>query len=128
MLSPQEALKIVLAHVEPIGTERVPIETALRRCLAEDVLADRDLPAMDRSAMDGYAIRARDINRLPCRLTLVGEVAAGSPGRPQVRPSSCVIHVDVPVVSLVLGDAVVRLVPVHPELDFPGELQVLGPG
>ncbi|MHC4251392.1 MAG: molybdopterin molybdotransferase MoeA [Planctomycetota bacterium] len=90
MLSPQEALKIVLAHVEPIGTERVPIEAALRRCLAEDVLADRDLPTMDRSAMDGYAIRARDVNRLPCRLTLVGEVAAGSSGRPQVRPSSCV--------------------------------------
>jgi len=46
-----------------------------RRVLAEDVAADRDYPPFNRSARDGFALRAAD---LPGRLRVIGEVAAGN--------------------------------------------------
>ena len=45
--------------------------------LAEDVIADTDLPPFDRSQMDGYAVRAEDVSDVPARLRIVGESAAG---------------------------------------------------
>jgi len=39
--------------------------------------------------MDGYALRAADLNGYPCRLRLIGEVAAGSSAHPQIRPGCC---------------------------------------
>jgi len=47
------------------------------------------MPPADRSAMDGYALRAADLTGYPCSLRLVGEVAARSSGRPQIRPGCC---------------------------------------
>ena len=46
--------------------------------LAADVAADRDFPASDRATMDGYAVRASDLESVPAELRVVGEVAAGS--------------------------------------------------
>jgi molybdopterin molybdotransferase len=60
------------------------------RCLAQDVRADRDMPPADRSAMDGYAVRASDLAAGECSLRLAGEVAAGEPARIRVRPGACV--------------------------------------
>ena len=54
--------------------EKVALEAAAGRVLAEDVAADRDSPALSRSVRDGYAVRAAD---LPGELTVVGEVRAG---------------------------------------------------
>ena len=54
--------------------EEVSLETAAGRVLAEDVAADRDVPAMSRSVRDGYAVRAID---LPGELQIIGEVRAG---------------------------------------------------
>ena len=45
---------------ERLGPERISIHAALGRVAAEDVLAENDLPHFDRSAVDGYAARARD--------------------------------------------------------------------
>ena len=45
------------AALQPVGTERVPLADAVGRVLAETVRADRDSPACDVSAMDGYAVR-----------------------------------------------------------------------
>jgi molybdopterin molybdotransferase len=70
--------------------ERVrPLTGALGCVLAEPVLADRDSPAADRSAMDGYAVRAADLTAGQTSLNVIGEVAAGSPARPTVLPGSC---------------------------------------
>jgi molybdopterin molybdotransferase len=80
----------VLEKTRPLGARPVPLERAVGLCLAEDIRADRDMPPADRSAMDGYAVRAADLTDLPARLRLVGEVAAGSPARPEVRPGTCV--------------------------------------
>ncbi len=90
MITPHEALDIVLKHVRPLGPERKPLVEALGCCLAEDVRADRDMPPADRSAMDGYAVRSADLARRPRALRLVGEVAAGSSARPRVRRGTCV--------------------------------------
>jgi len=44
---------------------------------AEDVVADSDLPPFDRAQMDGYAVRASDVQTVPAKLKIVGESAAG---------------------------------------------------
>ena len=46
--------------------------------LAEDIVADTDLPPFDRAQMDGYAVRAADVETTPARLRIVGESAAGA--------------------------------------------------
>ncbi|HCO39274.1 MAG TPA: molybdopterin molybdenumtransferase MoeA [Aquificaceae bacterium] len=66
-----------MQRVERLSTEKVLLWNALGRVLAEDVYADRDNPAFDNSAMDGYAIRSEDLENLPARLKVVGEVPAG---------------------------------------------------
>jgi len=90
MLSPTEALSMVLSHCRLRAVERVALETAVGRVMARPIHADRDLPPADRSTMDGYAVRADDLRSVPCELKLVGEIAAGSKSRPRVRPGACV--------------------------------------
>ena len=46
------------ARPEPLGAEEVPLEEALGRVLGCDVVAEVDVPAFDRSLVDGYAVRA----------------------------------------------------------------------
>ncbi|MFQ6063842.1 MAG: gephyrin-like molybdotransferase Glp [Candidatus Bathyarchaeia archaeon] len=57
-----DALSIFLGKLESkrLEPEQVQIRTALSRVTAEDVVADHDLPPFDRSAVDGYAVRAQD--------------------------------------------------------------------
>ena len=77
MISVAEAIQIVRQHTAPLSTEPVPIVAALGRVLAEDVVADTDLPPFDRAQMDGYAVRAQDVKEAPVRLRIAGESAAG---------------------------------------------------
>src|SRR6516165_6769696 len=81
MISVDEALRIVLDNVAPLGVERTSIIDALGRVLAEEVRSPRDIPGFDNSAMDGYAIRAADIEAAndsrPVRLKVLETVGAG---------------------------------------------------
>ncbi|MEW6208468.1 MAG: gephyrin-like molybdotransferase Glp [Acidobacteriota bacterium] len=77
MISVDEALHIVLSRVAYLGSERVRIDDAMGRVLAEDVRADIDLPPFDRARMDGYAVRSEDASVAPVRLRAAGEIAAG---------------------------------------------------
>ncbi|MFN4319601.1 MAG: gephyrin-like molybdotransferase Glp [Aquificaceae bacterium] len=78
MLTPyEEALELLIQRVERLPKEKVLLWSALGRVLAEDVYADRDNPAFDSSAMDGYALRAEDLESLSARLRVIGEVSAG---------------------------------------------------
>jgi len=90
LIATKEALSIVLANVRPLKTVRNPLDGVLGCCLAEDIRADRDLPPTDRSAMDGYAVRAKDLAEGPRELRLVGEMAAGSAKCPKVTAGTCV--------------------------------------
>jgi molybdopterin molybdotransferase len=86
----EEALATVLRETSPLASETVELSQALGRVLAEDVLADADLPAFDRAAMDGYALHRDDLPRAPLVLEVAGELRAGQwPGGP-LRPGSAV--------------------------------------
>ena len=74
-----EALARVLAEAGPLPAEATPLAEAFDRVLAADVAALRTQPPADVSAMDGYAVRAADVAKVPVGLRLVGEVAAGHP-------------------------------------------------
>ena len=77
MISVAEAIQIVRQQTQTLPVERVPLPHALGRVLAQDIVADSDLPPFDRSQMDGYAVRAVDAVAAPVRLRIVGESAAG---------------------------------------------------
>ena len=77
MISVAEAIQIVRQNTRPLPSESVELRYALGRVLAQDVVADSDLPPFDRSQMDGYAVRAEDVSEAPARLRIVGESAAG---------------------------------------------------
>ncbi|MSP55921.1 MAG: molybdopterin molybdenumtransferase MoeA [Myxococcales bacterium] len=74
MLTVEEALERVLARVPTNATERVPLQSARGRVLAEVVTAGVDLPPWAGSAMDGFAVRAADV---PGDLRVVETIAAG---------------------------------------------------
>src|ERR1051325_4756943 len=74
-----DALARVLDGVAPLPSESVPLVEAEGRVLTADVAALRTQPPADMSAMDGYAVRAADVAKVPVTLKLVGEVAAGRP-------------------------------------------------
>ncbi|HEV2814836.1 MAG TPA: gephyrin-like molybdotransferase Glp [Solirubrobacteraceae bacterium] len=76
LLSIDEARASVLETVVPLDGERVAVQDALRRVLAEDVAAANDVPPFDNSAMDGFALTAGPPNRT---LRIVGESRAGAP-------------------------------------------------
>jgi molybdopterin molybdotransferase len=72
-----EALAIVLAGAKPVSAEVAGLERAEGRVLADDLVARVSHPSADVSAMDGYAVRARDVPGVPGSLTVIGEAAAG---------------------------------------------------
>jgi len=76
-LSVDEALERILARVRPLAPVSLDLLDALGLTLAEDVVADRDVPPFRNSAMDGYAVRAADVANAPAKLRVTGEIAAG---------------------------------------------------
>ncbi len=61
MIHFKEAYDIVMSSVRKTGQEQVNISDALNRVLAQNVVSDLDMPPFDKSAMDGYACRAEDL-------------------------------------------------------------------
>ena len=78
MISVEEALSRLLAPLEPLPYEQISLAEGLGRVLAEDVAARRTQPPFAVSAMDGYAVRAEDVERVPVELRIVAEVPAGA--------------------------------------------------
>ncbi|NLE46125.1 MAG: molybdopterin molybdotransferase MoeA [Chloroflexi bacterium] len=81
MLSVEEARDRVLRACHTLDPERVSMLDSLNRILAEDIVADVDIPPYANSAMDGYAVRASDTRGatrdVPKRLRVIGDLAAG---------------------------------------------------
>jgi molybdopterin molybdotransferase len=75
LLSIQQALERILAYASPLPVETVPLEHAAGRVLGESARATVDLPPFPSSAMDGFAVRAKDT---PGELPVAFRVAAGS--------------------------------------------------
>jgi molybdopterin molybdotransferase len=90
LISVAAAIQIVTKQTPILGSETVALADACGRYLAEDVVADSDLPPFDRSQMDGYAVRAADTENAPVRLQIVGESAAGNGWHQEMKAGEAV--------------------------------------
>ena len=74
--------RMIVDRVQPVSeSESVPLTAARGRVLAGDIIAPLDLPPFDNSAVDGYAVRHRDLDaKAETRLTIGGRLTAGSAG------------------------------------------------
>jgi len=89
MIDREEAVARILAAARPLPAEEVAVGDALGRVAAADARSAVDLPPFDRSAMDGYAVRADDTLR-PAPLRLAGGVAAGEVATATLAPGTAV--------------------------------------
>ncbi|MFQ5892522.1 MAG: molybdopterin molybdotransferase MoeA, partial [Candidatus Methanofastidiosia archaeon] len=94
LISYEKALKILLENVFELENERVELADSLSRVLAEDVKAPLDSPPFNRSAMDGYALRAKDTLGTsefePREFRVTDEIDAGEVSKKVVRKGECV--------------------------------------
>jgi molybdopterin molybdotransferase len=85
MVTPAEALKIILEGVVPSPSEVKPLRGVLGLAVASDLRSDATVPPFTNSAMDGYAVRAEDLTLAttanPVRLRVLGDLAAGGVSR-----------------------------------------------
>jgi molybdopterin molybdotransferase len=72
-----DALSRLLDNSAPQGVEHIPLHEAAGRVLAAPLLAARNQPPFDASAMDGYAVRALDVEAVPATLRVIGAAVAG---------------------------------------------------
>jgi molybdopterin molybdotransferase len=111
MLTVAQAQRRILDAIGRLRTERVPLNEALGRVLAEPVVSRRTLPPFDNSGMDGYAVRHRDTagatEQSPMTLEVTGESRAGMPPGRALRAGTAMrIMTGAPVPDG--ADAVVR--------------------
>ena len=89
MISVEEASNRILTRIPVLGLEKVDIISSLGRVIGEDILAPRDIPPLDNSAMDGYAVRSADIKGAsrenPISVKVIEELPAGT--LPQRAPT-----------------------------------------
>nr|WP_321362457.1 gephyrin-like molybdotransferase Glp [uncultured Hyphomonas sp.] len=78
LISVDDALAALTAHILDAGEETIPLAAALGRVLAQNVLARTTTPPADVSAMDGYAVRLADTRDAGTRLQVTGEIPAGT--------------------------------------------------
>jgi len=89
-----DAFRELLAGFPALETETVPLESALGRYLAQDLLSPEDLPVFARSSMDGFAVRAADCygatETNPGYLDLTGDLDITAVSAEKLRPGCCV--------------------------------------
>ena len=90
LLPVDEALARVLSGAMPLRSEEVALADAAGRILAQDVIAKRMQPPFPASAMDGYAVRATDVETVPVKLAVIGHSVAGKRFDGSVRPGEAV--------------------------------------
>ncbi len=86
MITQKEAYETIMAQAGTLGSERVTLDQALNRVLAEDVRSDMDMPPFVKSAMDGYACRRED---LAGDLNVVEFLKAGEVPRKAIGQHEC---------------------------------------
>jgi molybdopterin molybdotransferase len=113
------AIEAVLAHARPLPGEPVPLEETAGRVLAEPTVAEVDLPPFPSSAMDGYALRAKDA---PGVLPVTFRIAAGRPSSMPLAPGTAM--------AIATGGAVPAgadaVVPIEVVTEIDGAVRVSG--
>ncbi len=94
MISVEQALEKILGYVNVLEEEPVPILDSLGQVLAEDIYSNINIPPLDNSAMDGYAVQSRDTDgassESPRFLRVIDTVAAGSISEREVKPGTAI--------------------------------------
>jgi molybdopterin molybdotransferase len=104
MIQVEEARRLILERVLPLGPEPVPLAAARHRILRGAARADLDSPPFDASAMDGYAARRTDLGQA---LRVIDESAAGAGATRAIGPGECIrIFTGAPIPSG--ADCVIR--------------------
>ena len=94
LLSVDEALARLLAEAKPVGEiEEIPTLEATGRVLARAQTSTMEVPPMDNSAMDGYAVSTKD----PSRLKVAQKIMAGSVGKPLEKGTAARIFTGAPI-------------------------------
>lgn len=90
----QEALQDITSCSHPLGEQTIPLEQALGRTLSQDIFAPHSQPPFPRSPLDGYALRAEDVqsasDTTPVALRVIGCVYAGDAVSPQLNAGQAV--------------------------------------
>ena len=98
LLSVDEALEVLLAGAKPVADiEEISTLEATDRVLARAQSSTMDVPPMDNSAMDGYAVRVADIAGTDTRLRVAQRIAAGSVGEPLAAGTAARIFTGAPI-------------------------------
>jgi molybdopterin molybdotransferase len=89
MISVEKALQTILARFYPLPLEKVNILAAQGRVIGEDIIAGRNIPPADNSAMDGYAVRHTDTANAaaenPVILKIIEDIPAGKVPRKKLN-------------------------------------------
>ena len=78
MIDLEDAQQFVVGSCPPLAAVATALADVVGKVLAADVVAAEDVPPFANSAVDGYAVRAADVEAAPVELFVVGEVAAGA--------------------------------------------------
>src|SRR4051812_7238532 len=99
LLSVDEALQLLLSGARAVAeVEEIPTLEATGRVLARAQRSTMDVPPMDNSAMDGYALRVADLQKTN-RLKVAQKIMAGSVGRPLEPGTAARIFTGAPIPS-----------------------------
>lgn len=94
LTSLQETKQIISNTVKRISNERVDLDKALFRVLAENIVSDIDVPHFEKSAMDGFAVIASDTfwasDTNPKRLRIIDKVSAGTASKKRLKEGECI--------------------------------------
>ena len=94
MITVEQALDKILSYATVLEEEESPILDSLGQVLAEDIYSDIDVPPLDNSAMDGYAVRSEDTGgasrQSPRLLRVIDTVPAGSISRREVEAGTAI--------------------------------------
>lgn len=129
MISVEEARERILSFFRRLPAERKPLLAAAGQVLAEDVTAPFDIPPLDNTGMDGYAVRAIDTSGAseenPVQLRVVANLAAGYVHPDTMGPGEAIrIMTGAPIPPG--ADAVVPFEETDEVMRAPGERPVAG--
>lgn len=86
MISLAEARALIAQKISPLSAQPAPLVLGYGRRLGEDIRADEDMPAFDRSAMDGYAVGLDDDSK---QFRIAGEIRPGAEPKVQIKRGEC---------------------------------------
>jgi molybdopterin molybdotransferase len=89
LLSVSDALDQILEYIVPVDITQIPLDESAGYVLAEEIITRIDLPSFTNSSMDGFAVRASDIENAspehPIRLKVVGDIPAGKSAKIEIE-------------------------------------------